>query len=85
MPQLAMVGAGFVQAWGFLRALTPGLGHLLAGALGLDHVARGRQQNGLGMVAKGHSIQVFGRGSDGFGELLPLIDDTVRLLRDEIG
>ncbi|MCY1461715.1 hypothetical protein D9M71_793990 [compost metagenome] len=85
MPQLAMAGTGFIEARGFLRAFPPGLGHLLTGALGLRHVARGRQQNGLGVVAQGHSIQEFGCGRDGFGELLPLIDDAVRVLRDEIG
>ncbi|MNR65444.1 hypothetical protein D3C85_1884840 [compost metagenome] len=42
MAQLAMAGAGRIQAWGFLRPFTLGLGDLFAGGLCCCHVSGSR-------------------------------------------
>jgi hypothetical protein len=54
----------------------------LAGSL---HVPRGGQEDGFGVVAQLQARHGIGGGGDGFGKLLPLINDSINVLHDEIG
>ncbi|MNP64264.1 hypothetical protein D3C76_1597470 [compost metagenome] len=79
MAQLAMAGTGLVEARGFLRAFAACLGRLFGGCLGFAHVPGRGQQDRPGMVAQGGAVHGLGGRGDGFGELLPLIDDAINL------
>ncbi|MCY1392283.1 hypothetical protein D9M71_71480 [compost metagenome] len=79
MAQFAVAGTGLVEAGGFLRSFAARLGRLFGRCLGFAHVPRRGQQDRPGMVAQGSAVHGFGGRGDGYGELLPLIDDAINM------
>jgi len=83
MAQLAVAGSSFIQGRAGFGPFALGFGLLLAGGLRGVHVPRCGQQDLFGMVAQRQAVHGFSRGRDGFGKLLPFIDDTVNIVHDE--